>query len=155
MDRWEQSLLRRQLYVSLVHLMNADEDNAIASIETKASGKFVSRKGNASMQHNSARKVIPLNDEELLKSSSSSFTHFPNGGGLRDIRRSYVRERFATPEDLAKPELGREQLGVPAPPSIPFSVENSVQSGGSTPVACMGKHGRRWWGIAGRFRSSA
>ncbi len=100
--------------------MNADEDNAIASIETKASGKFVSRKGNASMQHNSARKVIPLNDEELLKSSSSSFTHFPNGGGLRDIRRSYVRERFATPEDLAKPELGREQLGVPAPPPWHF-----------------------------------
>lgn len=99
-----------------VQLMEANEANVTASIQTMASGKFVSRKGNASTQNNSARQVIPLNDEELFTSSSSSFTHFPNGGGLGDTRRQYVRARVATLEDFAKPETGRQQLGVPAQP---------------------------------------
>ena len=85
--------------VTSVQLMNADEANAIGSIQTKASGKFVSRKGNAITWHNSARQVIPLNDEDLLTASSSSFTHFPNGGGLGNKWRQYARARFAKPED--------------------------------------------------------
>lgn len=99
-----------------VHLMDANETNVTASIQTMASGKFVSRKGNASTGNNSARQVIPLNDEKLFTSGSSSFTHFPNGGGLGDTRRQYVRARVAKPEDFAKPEMGRQQLRVPAQP---------------------------------------